>query len=317
LRAKQGDCKDKVCLLRSMLSSIGVESFFALVSPVEYGITPNLPSPRFNHAILAIPKGDQYWFIDPTAKGIPVKRLPISLQGANVLVIRPGITGLAQIPLCSVSEECVRMETNISVDANGRYKLRRVESITSGDLVADLVNELIDSSQEDRDQYLEIELGKSLVGFKLINSEWHGLETGSDSIVVSYELEIDNAAMQGHMKLAMIPWNSAVGPYFGTLIAGLERKEPLALYGLKVSEVENIRFEFPSAWKVASLPDSREFNCPYGRCTFTYVKKGAIVSANRQIVINGLLVPPQFYSSFREFLVEVIREQEDNRIVMQ
>jgi hypothetical protein len=317
LRNKQGDCKDKVCLLRSMLSSIGVDSYFGLVSPVNYGIASVLPSPRFNHAILVIPKGDQYWFLDPTSKGISMNRLPGSLQGANVLIIKPEIATLSQIPLSDASDECVTIETKITADISGKYRIERVECVRVGDIVAGLVNELMDASQKDRNQFLEIELGKSLVGFNLISSDWRGLEFGSDSVVVSYELEVGNAVTHGNMQLAIIPWNSSIGPYFGTLIASLERHEPLALFGLRVSETENIRFEFPAEWKVISVPNPKEFNCKYGNSSFSYEVKGREVRAKRHIVINGLLVPSAHYGQFREFLVDVIREQDDNRIVLQ
>lgn len=317
LRTMLGDCKDKVCLLRSMLSSIEVESYFVLVSPVNYGMTSTLPSPKFNHAILAIPDGDGYWFLDPTAKGMSMNQLPSSLRGSEALVIRPDSMGLTTIPMPDPAEEFVKIETTVIVEPSGRYNIQRVECISSATLVSDLVNALMDASQEDRDEYLEIALGVSLVGFDLLKSDWQGLEAGSDSVVVTYELEIDNAVTQGNMKLAMIPWKSFVGPLFGTLVASLERTEPLALFGLQINETEDVRIEFPSGWRLASLPESGEFSCQYGEGGFTYKTRGSEVLASRKIVINGLIIPVEHYASFREFLVDVIREQNDNRIVLQ
>ncbi|MCK5620584.1 MAG: DUF3857 domain-containing protein, partial [Candidatus Krumholzibacteria bacterium] len=90
LQSMYGDCKDKVCLLRSMLSEVGVESHFVLVTPLDFGKTLYLPSPRFNHTILAIPVDEswsesdgEYWFLDPTAQWMPVTDLPWSLKGAR------------------------------------------------------------------------------------------------------------------------------------------------------------------------------------------------------------------------------------------
>jgi hypothetical protein len=316
LRSRQGDCKDKVCLLRSMLRSIGVESYFALVSPVTYGITPVLPSPRFNHAIMAIPEGDTYRFLDPTAKGMSSRRLPSNLRGANALVIKPDSVGLTKIPMEAASDEYTSIDTEIKVDPSGSYRLKRTECIRIGSAVTQLVNDLADSDAEGRTEYLEIQLGSSLVGFDVVSDEWAGLETGSDSVRVEYELQIENAVTQGNMKLASIPWDSSVGPLFGTLVASLERDEPLALYGLKINETENIRIEFPPGWRVASLPESRRFDCEFGEGAFHYEMKGNAVSARRSVAINGLLVHPDEYEAFRGFLVGIIREQSDNRIVL-
>src|SRR5690349_12678225 len=52
---RYGDCKDKVTLLSTMLSDIGVESYYVLINTSRGVVMPEFPSPRFfNHAIVAI-----------------------------------------------------------------------------------------------------------------------------------------------------------------------------------------------------------------------------------------------------------------------
>src|SRR4029077_6561295 len=49
-----GDCKDKATLMSAMLHEIGVDSYYVLVDTERGIVVPSFPSPRFNHAILAI-----------------------------------------------------------------------------------------------------------------------------------------------------------------------------------------------------------------------------------------------------------------------
>ena len=53
---RYGDCKDKATLLSSMLSQIGVESFYVVINSERGSVTPEIPANvgGFNHAILAI-----------------------------------------------------------------------------------------------------------------------------------------------------------------------------------------------------------------------------------------------------------------------
>src|SRR5207244_5595523 len=54
LRERYGDCKDKAALLTALLSAVGIQSNMVLLSGRRQGVTPYLPSPRFNHAIARV-----------------------------------------------------------------------------------------------------------------------------------------------------------------------------------------------------------------------------------------------------------------------
>ncbi|MEE9269902.1 MAG: DUF3858 domain-containing protein [Candidatus Krumholzibacteria bacterium] len=320
LQALYGDCKDKVCLLRSMLKGAGVESYFVLVSPVTDGLSSILPSARFNHAILAIPQDDGLWFVDPTAKGMDADRLPESLRGARALVIKPGTNNLSVLPLADSREDKTIIKTDISVSGDDARKLvvKRRECVRSGDKVAELRSRLKDENQEQRQTYLATNLGTKIVGLKLLDAEWTGLTPGTDSVTVTYSLEIENAlAPSGNLSIARIPWRSDIDRFFGSLVTSSTRREPLLLYGLQVQESETVRFTLPEGWKLVSPPESKELSCPYGSCTFNYAYADGALQVTRELSIRGLQVPPDKYRSFKEFLESVIREHEAVLVLQQ
>jgi hypothetical protein len=257
-------------------------------------------------------------FLDPTASDMPAGQLPVTLQGANVLIVRPETTDLGQIPFETADHDRTDIETSVSVGANDSYQLKRMEIIRVGERVASIRKRLKNADVQERQRYLEEQLASSSVGVRVGNAEWEGLSPAVDSLRVSYEFEIDKAltAANPRMKTGKIPWSSRVNQLFGSLIPYRERKEPLALYGLKVNERETLRFKLPDGWRLESPPESKHIACPFGVGSFKYEVRAGELIAHRELVINGLLVAPDQYASFKEFLENVIREQQDMVLVL-
>lgn len=65
---KYGDCKDKTVMLVALLRQLGVTAYPALVSTdLNSGFETMLPSPGvFDHVIVGIEYGEQFYFVDPT-----------------------------------------------------------------------------------------------------------------------------------------------------------------------------------------------------------------------------------------------------------
>jgi transglutaminase-like putative cysteine protease len=90
LKRGYADCKDKVTLMKTMLSVIGVKSWYVLVRTADRGkLDKKLPSPaEFNHVIIAVefPTGEKY--LDPTETNAPWNVLPQGVAGADGLIIK-------------------------------------------------------------------------------------------------------------------------------------------------------------------------------------------------------------------------------------
>ncbi len=87
LANQYGDCKDKHTLLASLLSSIGISSYPALIS-TSYDLDLDVPSPaQFDHVITAVPQGNNYLWLDTTAEVAPFGYLLSPLRDKQALVI--------------------------------------------------------------------------------------------------------------------------------------------------------------------------------------------------------------------------------------
>lgn len=94
-----GDCKDKAFLLAQLLDEVGVEAHVALVSPELRDLTKQAPHlGAFNHAVVALPDGEGFTFLDPTSSTLDFGEVPPSVAEHQVLVLIPGAARLLRVP---------------------------------------------------------------------------------------------------------------------------------------------------------------------------------------------------------------------------
>jgi tetratricopeptide (TPR) repeat protein len=332
LQAMYGDCKDKACLLRSMLAEIDVESYFVLVTPLSFGGTPYLPSPRFNHVVLAIPRGNGYWFVDPTAEWMPPAEIPWSLKGAQGLLIRPGepelvklesasqsgvLAGAAMADADSVSPGsaapvhtgCVR--TKISMVGEDDIRVTRHECVHDGNRIARVRSSLAGQSADEQAKLINQVLNLQVTGASIEDCRWQGLDSASDSIVCDYSFLVKGGVTrQGDLKVLRIPWDSRLGRVFGVMVADEEREEPLYTYNLRLDETEHTTLAIPEGWRLLSLPESKYLSNSYGAYDFKYENRGSDLVANRRLAINRATVPAAEYSTFKQLIDGALKEQE-------
>jgi len=86
---RYGDCKDKHTLLASLLESVGLHAYPALINSSRE-IDPDVPSPsQFDHVITVVPLGGQYLWMDTTTEVAPFRLLAFSLRNKKALLV-PG-----------------------------------------------------------------------------------------------------------------------------------------------------------------------------------------------------------------------------------
>src|SRR5439155_21618233 len=78
LKNRYGDCKDKVCLLLSLLAAAGIPGEPALVKTAGEGVldTALVDLGQFDHMIARVQLGDEVVWVDPTASSCALGYLP-------------------------------------------------------------------------------------------------------------------------------------------------------------------------------------------------------------------------------------------------
>jgi tetratricopeptide (TPR) repeat protein len=106
LKRKYGDCKDKAVVLTTLLRSLDIPAYVALLNAGEGDpdVEESLPGMGgFNHAIVMVPGNPALW-IDPTDPFSRAGELPVQDQGRLALVASPTATGLVRTPEASSAD---------------------------------------------------------------------------------------------------------------------------------------------------------------------------------------------------------------------
>lgn len=131
---REGDCKDKAILLKTMLAEIGVESYPVLIwaatnSGVASGGGPrgeeDLTLPmvnHFNHCIAYVPDVDGEGtpaYLDGTAQYASMDVAPQMDRGATVLIVKPDGGDVQQIPVGAAEDLALEQEWRVEVGEDG------------------------------------------------------------------------------------------------------------------------------------------------------------------------------------------------------
>ena len=130
---RYGVCRDKAALLVALLRIAGVRAFPVLIH-AGAKMDPEVPTPYFNHAIVAVGSQSdnadnrttgQYVLMDPTDESTK-DLLPAYLSDRSYLVARPEGEMLKTSPVVPVDANLLRVESEGSLDAEGDALLTSV-----------------------------------------------------------------------------------------------------------------------------------------------------------------------------------------------
>src|SRR5207237_3093830 len=147
---RYGDCKDKATLMSSMLTAIGVESYYVVINTERGSITGDTPAHNgFDHVILAIklpegitdsslvstlqhPKLGKLLFFDPTNELTPFGQIGGYLQANYGLLSTPDGGELIELPTQPSAMNSIRRTAKLTLDSTGRLQ-GDVEEVRIGD----------------------------------------------------------------------------------------------------------------------------------------------------------------------------------------
>jgi lipoprotein NlpI len=150
IKRRYGDCKDKSFLLMSLLKEVGVESHPVLVRLGRRKVLEGmLPSPQmFDHVIVKAMVDGNAFYLDPTRLGQHghLARMGQAHEGAQVLVIAPGVRDYSTISAPNISDLLRNEETETAVlskfDADAAFKVHQVWSGVSAENARILIERL-------------------------------------------------------------------------------------------------------------------------------------------------------------------------------
>ncbi|MEW5796684.1 MAG: DUF3857 and transglutaminase domain-containing protein [Candidatus Zixiibacteriota bacterium] len=267
LANRYGDCKDKVALMRAMLTRAGINSAAALAS-VQDRVDPGLSSPfQFDHAIVAIPieavadlppfpeaTVNGWLYFDPTDEAMALGRLPSHLGGSCVLKLSPDDTTLTRLPDLAPRDNarCYRATAELNADFSMRAAVTVVDYRIRADETAHL-NHSVPLTERTKAWHARF---ANVLQNPSVTDLAHG--AGGDSAWTSFVLKGSNAAPQSGPYRLLITDFFHEGEFAD--LTAKERFHPVT-FGDPAEIVTDIVWRLPPGWAPAADPERITDSC--------------------------------------------------------
>ena len=306
---RYGVCRDKAALLVAMLRIAGFESYPVLISVSAAKMDNEVPTPFFNHAVVAVKLDGDYVLMDPTDESSR-DLCPAYLGDCSYLVAHPEGESLRTAPVVPPSKNAV------TVAGSGRLG-------KDGSLLADYaislrgINDnafrrhLLSLKPEQRRELFEKAVEGVSAGAELMRCdiEPKDLQDTTKELKVKLLVKYPEVLLRGETRdeLSVPSLSSALGAA-NWLLSGrtaLEsRKYPLKVSSTALAD-EKMEIDLAGAvGATASMPDDETIEGGYG-FTRTFRRDGDKLVFVRRLSVGTVEFSPDEYLNLRESIKRV------------
>jgi len=307
---KFGDCKALSIFMKALLKYAGIESYYVLVaageSPGKFYY--NIPFLQFNHAMIAVPIGNDTIWLENTNNSLPFGYYGVFTQNRTALMIDGGKSRLVNIPPLKPERIANSRNFHFDITEDGATNVRAVFNFKGGEFEA-FNNLLMNFPKEDQNERIH-----TLLPFPAFDlHDWEMTKKGRDAdyITLSVSAEI----------------NQIVNPigdqfYFSFQQAGIPniempqaRKLPVRIpYPIVI--YDTLTYQLPSRNQFVEIPNDIILETRYGKYAIKFMTHGNLLTIYRQILLNPIQIANSEYPDFYKF-ISTIKANEKLKILFQ
>src|SRR5579872_3192406 len=329
---RYGDCKDKATLLSSMLSLIGVESFYVVINSQRGSVTPETPASvgSFNHVVLAIklpaavsdpslvarvehPRLGSLLYFDPTNELTPFGEIGGYLQANYGLLVTPEGGELVELPMLPPTMNSIHRAGKLTLDQSGTLKGDVIE-IRRGDRAwAERGRLRSVTKNTEKIKPVEDLLAGSLSRFSITKASITNLNEIDLPFELNYSFEApDYAKNAGGLLLVR---SRVLGIKASGLMETKEcRKFPVEFEG-PASDVDTFDITIPPGYVVDDVPPPVDVDFGFATYHAKTEVQGGLIHYNRTFEIKELSVPVSRTEDLKKFY-RIIASDERNTVVL-
>jgi uncharacterized protein DUF3857/transglutaminase superfamily protein len=327
-----GDCKDKATLLSSMLSQVGVESFYVVINSERGSVTPEVPANvgAFNHVVLAIklppnvtdsslvatiqhPRLGSLLYFDPTNELTPFGEIGGYLQANYGLLVTPEGGELVELPEQPSAMNSIQRTGKLTLDPLGTLK-GEVSETRLGDR-ASSERWRLHNVTKSSDQIKPIEdlLAGSLSLFSITHASIENLNHTDQPFGFHYSFEAHNYAKNAGGLLLVRP--RVLGVKSSALLETKEpRKFPIEFDGPS-RDTDTFEIAIPAGYVVDDIPPAVDADYSFASYHSKTEVSGNLIHYSRTLEVKELTVPVNHADDLKKFY-RIIAGDERNTVVL-
>lgn len=302
MSSRWGVCRDVSILLTSMLRESGIEAYPVLTN-VGDPVLEKIAYDGFNHAIVAVKKGNGWQYIDPTAKNNNAL-LPGNEAEQHTLIASLRGDKLGKIPAADPSVNLGHAIASTTVNADGSMTSKiKLETKGMFDFVVRSVAAM--TSEDQRKEIVESLLHHALPDARLVSFEMTSALALFTPMELSLEIEVPNAAPKtGDYRLLRTVVTSGALGLVENVLPQVLGATPTRKYGLdamvtfRYDQTETITV--PADTKILALPNPAKAANNVSQLTASCTKKDATtITCERSFQLKSRFINPAQYKSLR------------------
>ncbi len=325
---KRGDCKDQVALLIALLKAVGITAYPVLLdADLGTDIDFNLP-PAFdflNHAIIAIPDDNGWWFLDPSlGAGYLPQYLPVQDTDKHAMLLlgepdRPWVEVVTPSSTPDATE--VKTSADMNVYKDGNITIQASSKLTGAE-AAGLQIFLDYYSEEDIQNYYQQSVDKALPGAKIVSFDPYD-QFDPYAVPVNFAVTIrkDGAVDMTHDSFTLtVPYPPPIS-VFTTALPDLDPAQRRYPYFTIPERIElSTYIQLPRGWR-AVLPAGVHVENEIGSFSSSYREEVSSVSmftaysCDRVLQINVREIPPDKIVLLKE-IFDALKQDESAKIMI-
>jgi hypothetical protein len=255
----------------------------------------------FNHMIayVKLPDGAGY-FLDPTAEYNAYDELPDPNRGVEVFVVDGTGGYFIETPVNTLEDNTVRTETLFELKAAGSASVHR--RIEYGKYYAPGQRYNLLTADDPRDIVEEFWNGL-FAGTEVSNDEYYGIEEPFADVAIEYDASVPAVFSPGDEQV-ILPIKLAPSYLVSRYGTQVTREYPLQIKDNYRAETA-ITYIYPDTLQPSVIPLTKELRSDFGYVRVEVINEPGRFTAETVLEVPAQTVPPEEYSKFRQFCLDV------------
>ncbi|HSK45485.1 MAG TPA: DUF3857 domain-containing protein [Candidatus Binatia bacterium] len=326
---RYGDCKDKATVLSSMLSQIGVKSYYMVIHATRGIFTEKTPpNSHFNHMILVIqmpeasfsqklpamfehPKLGHLLIFDPTNDMVPLGQLPYYEQDSFGLLVTDSGGELIHLPVTTPDLNKIHRDAKLTLFPDGTLQ-GEIEEVRSGYLAMLGREYLQHQTQNDRKKMLEHFWGPNLGGFQIDSFNLENENNIDKDLVLRYKFTASHYAKTAGPLLLVRP--RVVGEMAGAFDVTKPRHYAYE-FDAPFLRSDSVEITLPEGYSVDELPEPAKAVFPFAEYTSKAEKEGNVLKYNRQYRMQTTQVPVERIEQLRKLFAQIGTDEKNMAVL--
>ena len=326
---RYGDCKDKATVLSSMLSQVGVKSYYLLIN-TQRGIVDEKSPPMafFDHMIIAIslpeasysksmpaiyqhPKLGRLLIFDPTNEYVPFGQIPPYEQANYGLLVGDQAGELIQLPLSPAEANGIRRDAKLKLLSDGSLQGEVEERYTGFN--AFLGRYILQHETEsDRKKIIERLVANSLGNFQLDKYELVNANDIDQDLIIKFNFSAAHYAKNAGAMLLVRP--RVLGELAGRWDANKPRHYPYEFRGPFLDR-DTVEISLPEGFTVDELPDPAKVTFPFAEYASKTESGQGVLKYTREYKQSATEVPLEHMDQLKKFFGQINLDEKNMAVL--